>query len=365
MAEATSSALAPRRAGLFLLLGLMTVALCACSREGGGGGDAGGATVVLYSSADDFVLREMVEAFESETGVRVRLLGDTEATKTTGLVQRLLSEKDSPRADVWWSSEPFGTIRLAREGLFEPATGVETGVQGGWPVVAKDGTWLGFASRARVIAYHTGRVGEDDAPRTLRELTDAKWRGRVGIARPEFGTTRGHFGALVEACGVEAFEAWLAAMKANGVRLYSGNASAVRGIADGEIDVCLTDTDDVWVAQRNGWPVGLVYEAPDEPGATVEGLPSFGPLLMPNTVALVRGGPGSPAARTTLVEFLLSERGERILAESDSGNIPLRPGLAAAYPRFEVPSPWVVDYEAVADADEATMDACRRVLGGG
>ncbi|HRQ73762.1 MAG TPA: extracellular solute-binding protein [Phycisphaerales bacterium] len=360
---AASRSIAPRRAGLFMLLGLMTGLLCACSRESAE--SAGDGSVVLYSSADDFVLREMVEAFGSETGLHVRLLGDTEATKTTGLVQRLLSEKDNPRADVWWSSEPFGTIRLAREGLFESATGVETGVEGGWPLVSNDGLWLGFASRARVIAYHTGRVREEDAPRTLRDLIDPRWRGRVGIARPEFGTTRGHFGALVEACGVEAFEAWLAAMKANGVRLYSGNASAVRGIADGEIDVCLTDTDDVWVAQRNGWPIGLVYERPDGPGESVEGLPSFGPLLMPNTVALVRGGPGGSDARRRLVEFLLSERGERILAESDSGNIPLRPGLAAAYPQFEVPSPWVVDYEAVADADAATMEACRRVLGGG
>lgn len=360
---AASRSIVPRRAGLSVLLGFVTGLLCACSRQSGE--SAGDGSVVLYSSADDFVLREVVQAFEAETGVRVRLLGDTEATKTTGLVQRLLSEKDAPRADVWWSSEPFGTIRLAREGVFEPATGIETGVRGGWPVVAKDGTWMGFAARARVIAYHTGRVNEEDAPRTLRELTDPRWRGRVGIARPEFGTTRGHFGALVEACGVGAFEAWLTAMKDNGVRLYSGNASAVRGVADGEIDVCLTDTDDVWVAQRNGWPVALIYEVPDEPGTPVDGLPSFGPLLMPNTVALVRGGPGSPEARRRLVEFLLSERGERILAESDSGNIPLRPGLAAAYPRFEVPSPWVVDYEAVAGADEATMEVCRRVLGGG
>ncbi len=360
---AASRSIVPRRTGLFVLLGLMAGTLCACSRESAESAERD--PVVLYSSADDYVLREMVAAFESETGVRVRLLGDTEATKTTGLVQRLLSEKDNPRADVWWSSEPFGTIRLAREGLFEPATGLETGVEGGWPVRAKDGTWHGFAARARVIAYHAGRVKAEDAPRTLRDLTDPRWRGRVGIARPEFGTTRGHFGALVEACGVETFEAWLTALKGNGVRIYSGNASAVRGITDGEIDVCLTDTDDVWVAQRNGWAIDLVYERPDEPGERVEGLPSFGALLMPNTVALVRGGPGDPEARRRLVEFLLSERGERILAESDSGNIPLRPGLGAAYPRFEVPSPWVVDYEAVAAVDAVTMEACRRVLGGG
>ncbi|QKK07176.1 MAG: hypothetical protein HND58_02715 [Planctomycetota bacterium] len=108
--------------------------------------------MVLYSSVDDFVLRDVVSAFEAESGVKVRLLGDTEATKTTGLLERLIAERDEPRADVWWSSEPFGTIRLAGMGLLAPA-GItppeitDAALRG--RLDAADGSWFGFALRAR------------------------------------------------------------------------------------------------------------------------------------------------------------------------------------------------------------------------
>ena len=58
------------------------------------------------------MLREIVVAFVDETGIEVRLVGDNEAVKTTGLMQRIIAERGRPGADVWWSSEPFATIRL-------------------------------------------------------------------------------------------------------------------------------------------------------------------------------------------------------------------------------------------------------------
>ena len=87
----------------------------ACSERSPDAGE-----VVLYVSADDYVVRPIVEAFEAESGLRVRVLGDTEATKTTGLVQRMRTERDNPRADVFWSSEVYLTIRLADKGLLAP-----------------------------------------------------------------------------------------------------------------------------------------------------------------------------------------------------------------------------------------------------
>lgn len=316
--------------------------------------------VVLYTSADDYVVREVVAAFEAQSGITVKVVGDTEATKTTGLVTRLLAEKDAPRADVWWSSEPFGTIRLAREGVLEPHTcePAEAAFEGGWParLRAADGTWYGFAQRARVLCYSTSRA--PSPPTTLAELAGPEWTGRVGMARPEFGTTRGHMAALAETWGPEAFEAWLAAMKQNGLRLYDGNATAVRAVAEGEIDVCLTDTDDVFSGQRNGWRVELVFEAPE--GGS-ERWPSFGPMVMPNTAALVRGGP-HPAEARELLAFLLAGDAERLLAASDSRNDPVLPSVE---PNPEAPapaSPAELDLSAVADRVPEAMAICERVL---
>ncbi|VAX39927.1 hypothetical protein MNBD_PLANCTO03-2058 [hydrothermal vent metagenome] len=354
-------------------VGVMSGGLAGCAARAGEAGE-----VVLYSSVDDFVLREVVEAFEAQTQITVRLLGDTEATKTTGLIERLIAERDEPRADVWWSSEPFGTIRLAAMGLFEPM-GIEP------PAVvnpslagridAADGLWFGFGLRARVLGVRQGRFADAEVPRRLRELTAERFRGRVGLARPRFGTTRGHMAAIVATHGEAVLREWLLGMVANGVRVYEGNSIVVRAIAESEIDIGLTDTDDVWAAQRNGWPVEAVFEAVDAAGETPAplaggggGLPSSGPMLIPNTVARVRGGPNAEQARR-LIEFLLAGPAEAIMAASDSHNLPARlPTEHESFPdlsAFAVPDGWLPDLVAVAEADETAMRVCDAVLGGG
>ena len=345
----------------------VVVLACAhgCERAGDaadGGETAAGVRdrVVLYSSVDEQFLRDVVADLEARSELEIEVVTDTEATKTTGLVERLISERAAPRADVWWSSEPFGTVKLEEAGVLAPAT-VEAAesIAGGWPARLRgaDGTWYGFAQRARVIAHHEDRVAHAEAPRTLRELTEPKWRGRVGIARPAFGTTRGHVGALVEAWGEDAFAAWARAMEANGVRVYDGNATVVRAIWEGEIDVGLTDTDDVWSARRNEWPIGMVFEANEEPGSSRWW--STGPLLLPNTVGLVANGP-NPEAGRRLMDLIVSSETEHLLAASDSRNIPV-------FPEVELPSdvavlgvpdePMLVDFSVVAQRIRAALAA--------
>ncbi|MBO6512614.1 MAG: extracellular solute-binding protein [Phycisphaerales bacterium] len=279
-------------------------------------------SVVLYTSADDEFARLVVEDFTSETGISVQLVGDTEATKTTGLIARLKAEANNPQCDVWWSSEPFGTIDLANSGILMPA-GITQAAD--WPseLVAEDRSWIGFASRPRVIAYATDRV--ESPPTTLRDFAQPQWKGRIGMARPQFGTTRGHMGILASRWGLAEFERWLTMLKNNGIRLYDGNATVVRAIAMGEIDLGLTDTDDVWAGQRNGWKVDCVYESFDSP-MTLETLNSKGPTLLPNTIGIVNGTTNIENARL-LADYLLSPRIETLLAESTSRNLPANPKL--------------------------------------
>ncbi len=331
-------------------------------------------SVVLYTSADDYLADQVVAVFEQRTGIDVLVVGDTEATKTVGLYQRLINEKDAPRADVWWSSEPFYTVRLAEEGVLAPFTAsrAHEDFGGGWPSAmrAEDGTWYGFALRARVIAYDTRKI--TDPPRTLRDLAEPSWSGKVGIARPLFGTTVGHVASLVHLWGEGPTRSWFEAMAANNLRLYDSNSAVVRAIADGEIELALTDTDDVWVGQEAGWPVGLVYEATELPPGVplvrgeVPPLASFGPLTIPNTVARVAGGPNAAEA-AELIEFLLSAEGERLIMGSDSRNVPLRADLAselaAEHPDTVIDSPAQPDLSGVAAEIETARDLAREVLG--
>lgn len=318
--------------------------------------------VVLYVSADDYVARAVVDAFERAHPFRVRMVGDTEASKTTGLVERLRAERDAPVADVFWSSEVFMTIDLAREGVLVPS---DPPAAGSRPADSRDpdGRWHGFAARARVIAYDPDRLSADELPEAWSDVIRDRWTGRVVMADPRFGTTGGHLGVMKHWWDTRLmpgfYDAWLLGLRDVGVRLLpGGNAAAVRAVLDGEADLALTDTDDVWAAQAAGGRVAMVYPRhAKDPGR------GRGTLLIPNTVGLVAGGP-NPEAGLALVDFLLSPEVERILAESDSRNIPMHPELAGAYPALDVPDPLAVDFTAAAAVRvPAVARALRVVLG--
>ncbi|MFA6045155.1 MAG: extracellular solute-binding protein [Phycisphaerales bacterium] len=300
-------------------------------RSGGASrGNEVGGDVVLYSSVDQPLLAPIVGEFEKSTGVRVKMVTDTEATKTTGLIERLLAERNSPRADVWWSNEMLGSQSLADRGVLESfASKSETDFPRGWPeqLRAPDKTWYGFALRARVIAYNTYRVGKQDAPKALRDLTASRWAGRIGMARPQFGTTRAFVASVVAANGYDAAREFFEALRDNQVRLYDGNSTVMRALSDGEIDIGLTDSDDALAGKANNWPVDFNFEQVDPPKKKFKGLPSNGPLLLPNTVGIVRGCPHPNEARK-LADFILSAKVEEMLATSEAKNVPIRDSLA-------------------------------------
>ncbi|HLL87759.1 MAG TPA: hypothetical protein VK324_00495, partial [Tepidisphaeraceae bacterium] len=102
-----------RNALLPVFVAIAFLFVAGCSRE-----DA--SVVVLYTSVDQPVAQPIVDAFTRETGIKVELRTDTEATKSVGLAERLRAEKASPKADVWWGNEVFHTINLADAGLLEP-----------------------------------------------------------------------------------------------------------------------------------------------------------------------------------------------------------------------------------------------------
>jgi hypothetical protein len=79
--------------------------------------------VVIYTSLDKIFSEPILKAFERQAGIKVLDVYDSEATKTTGLVNRLIAEKNNPRADVFWNSEIGRTIVLKL-----PSTYLESGM---------------------------------------------------------------------------------------------------------------------------------------------------------------------------------------------------------------------------------------------
>ncbi len=309
----------------------------------------------MYCSVDDAFARPLLADFDSRTGLSVQPLFDSEAGKTTGLIERLRAERRRPVADVWWSSEIFGTINLAAGGLLKPSR----------PASAQDlpdryrdsqGRWVAFGLRARVIAYDPRRVSPNAVPRRWAELSQPEYASRVALANPQFGTTRGHMAVMLDLWGEEAFVEFLNGLARNEIRIADGNSQSVLMVTRGQVDFAWTDTDDVYVAQMRGDSVALVFPDLDAP----DGRSIPGTLWIPNTVGLVAGGPNPQAARR-LIEYLASSELELQLARSTSGNIPVRPKLVRQLDRI-APTPAAVDYQAAASVMPRSDDLTRTIL---
>lgn len=309
-------------------------------------------TVVVYVALDEMFARPILDAFERETGLRVLAQYDSEASKTVGLVSRLIAEKTRPRADVFWNNEAAHTIRLKAEGVLEAYVSPESAaIPAGFR--DPDGYWTGIAARARVIVYNTDLL--DTPPSSVRALIDPEWRGKAAMANPHFGTTATHAGAWFALWGDDEARRFLRAVKANDVAILPGNAAVRDLVARGEFAWGLTDTDDANGGMEDGFPVRWVL--PDqEPGG-------LGTLVIPNTVALVRGGPHPDAARK-LVDFLLRPETEAALAASRSIQIPLHPGVASpeAVPRLDSIKAMPVGFDAIAVKIPIMMEFVRQEI---
>ncbi len=293
-------------AGLACLAGL---GLPGCEKP------ASTAEVVVYTSTDDVYARAVTGRFTERSGIRVRLVTDTEETKSTGLLNRLIAEGSRPQADVFWSGDAMRAAILKQRDLADTLHSPELAA---YPAHHRDPSarMARFSARLRVLLYHRGKLGNGALPTSIRDLVDPRFRNQACIANPLFGTTSMHAAALFESWGDTEARAFFAALQNNGVRMLASNGEVRRRVASGEFTLGLTDSDDANVALLDGKPVGFVL--PDQD--------SFGTLLIPSALVALKSGPNPDPARQ-FIDFLLSEEGEQLLAASSAAQIPLRTGL--------------------------------------
>ncbi|MEM8812353.1 MAG: extracellular solute-binding protein [Pseudomonadota bacterium] len=252
-------------------------------------------TVIVYVSVDQNYAEPILDRFEAETGIRVRAVYDVEAAKTTGLINRLIAEKNRPRADVFWNGEFSQMALLKRHDVLTPHQ-----PRGLRDVHSQDPEklWTLFGGRARVLIVNKERLGEETWPQSLQDILDTRWPAKdVAVAYPMFGTTATQAAALFAAWGSDRALSFFSDAVDRGVRFVDGN-SVVRDLAvTGDIAFGLTDTDDACAAKTKGHPVEIVF--PDQ------GDGDMGTLVIANAVGLVRGGT-NPESGAKLIDYLLS-----------------------------------------------------------
>jgi iron(III) transport system substrate-binding protein len=306
--------------------------------------------VVVYTALDQDFSEPILNQFTRETGITVLPKYDTESTKTVGLVQAIIEERDRPRCDLFWNNEILNTLRLQRQGLLRP---YQSPAAGNYPagVRSAEGLWYGFAGRARVLVVNTNQVPPERRPKSIRDLVDPQWYERAGIAKPLFGTTATHAACLFAAWGDDEAKEFFQGVRRN-CRIMSGNKQVAQAVGAGSLAFGLTDTDDAIIELERGMPVEIIYPDQEEGG--------LGTLFIPNTLALIRGSQ-HPEEAERLLDYLLTTEVERLLSEGPSAQIPLQLGVSAS-PRVKTPQQvraMDVDWAAAAEKWETAAEFLR------
>lgn len=304
-----------------------------------GCGQKGTNEVVVYVSEDQVFSEPILRDFEAETGIKVKVVYDTEETKSTGAMNRLIAEKDNPQADVYWANEPIRAIALKQKGISTPYVSPNAE---GIPDNLKDlqGYWTGFSARARVlIVSETSLINQ--TPASILAYTVERWKGKGVIANPLFGTTTSWIAALFTVWSDEHARDFMERMKENGTKVSTSNGESTMLVANNEFTFSLVDSDDATNAIKNEKSVMQVY--PDQE----EG--ELGCLVLPNATVLIKGGP-NPENGKALIDYLLSPQTERKLAFADCAQIPLHEGVETPdnVIKIEELKLMKVDFEAVA-----------------
>jgi iron(III) transport system substrate-binding protein len=282
---------------------------------------AGDAAVVVYSGREEEIVEPLFEQFEQETGIDVEVrYGDSAELAAT-----IAEEGDASPADVFFAQDAGSLGAVAAEGLLAQlpqATLDRVEPRFRDP----DGRWVGTSGRVRVLAYNTDALSEADLPESVLELTEPAWKGKVGLP-----PTNASFQAFVSAMritqGDDETRAWLEGIAANEPKLYENNIGVLEAIATGEIELGLVNHYYLYLLKEEQpeAPVANHYLGGGDPGALVN-----------VAGAGILASAGHAEAAQQLLDFLLSENGQRFYAEAaEEAEYPL---IAGIEPREGLPA---------------------------
>lgn len=271
--------------------------------------------VVVYVSVDQVFSEPVLKDFESKTSIKVLPVYDVEATKTTGLVNRLLAEKKYPKADVFWNGEFVQTILLKENGVLEQYK-ASSSADIPENYIDPENYWTGFGGRARVLLVNKNLMKSGDYPSSLEDLLDPGYPAeKTGIANPVFGTAATHAAAIYAQLGGEKGCDYFEKLKERGVQVVDGNSVVRDMVVNGQLAMGLTDTDDAGAAIKSGRSVDMIFLDQQED--------EMGTLVIPNTVAKIKNCK-NPDEAEKFIDYLLSADTENALAKAGWFDFTLR-----------------------------------------
>jgi iron(III) transport system substrate-binding protein len=273
----------------------MTVAGCG---SGAGGGDA----LTLYNAQHEDLIKAMVEGFTKETGIKVNL----RSGKDFELANQIVQEGDASPADVFVTENSPAMSLVDGKGRFAK---VDDGTLAQVPsqYSPSSGNWVGFAARSTVFAYNSKQLTADQLPKSIMDIQDPRWEGKIGVA-----AAGADFQAIVSAVlattGEDATKQWLAALKKN-AKIYPGNIAVMKAVDSGEIQAGVI-YHYYWYKDRaesgaNSKNTELKFFTDGDPGA----------FLSVSGAGVVKASKKQADAQK-LVKYLTGKNGQQILSDS-------------------------------------------------
>ena len=191
-------------------------------------------SLVLYSGRSEKLVGAVVKQFEDVTGIDVQV----KYGKTFPVALMILEEGDKSPADIYWAQDPGGLGFMSAAGRLSKLPSDISGLAYDW-AKPKDGSWVGLSGRARTLV-HTATIPDSELPSSLEDLTDPKWKGKIGWA-PTNSSFQTMITGMRAAWGEEKTRQWLKDVQANEPIVYPKNTPQVSAAADEEISIGLVN----------------------------------------------------------------------------------------------------------------------------
>ena len=278
----------------------LALVLCGCAGEGDPQSRSSAKEpriVTVYSGRNERLIGPLIELFEEQTGIDVRVRYGS----TSELTAMLLEEGEETPADAFISQDAAALGALSSAGMLK-ALSDELLQRVDSPFRSPKNDWVGLSGRARVVVYNTEKIASEDLPRSISETTEPRYRGRFGVA-PGNASFQAHMAAYMARNGEQALAELLAGMAANKPRIYPKNAPIVEAVITGEID---------WGLVNHYYLLRALAEDPDAPAGNYYMLDTDGSTFLNLAgIGLLRESlPGR-----LFVGFLLSDKAQRYFAK--------------------------------------------------
>lgn len=150
---------------LFILLVLFLVSCSGTNKK---------EKVVIYSPHLDAILQSVAERFEEATGIYVEFI----RVNTDACVDRIRSEKESPKADIMYGGSASYYEILKKEGLLEKSNPTwKNNIDKDF--IDKEGYWYAPMQTPAVIFYNTNNIKGNMIPKDWFDITNSIYKDKL------------------------------------------------------------------------------------------------------------------------------------------------------------------------------------------